>query len=152
LFDYKKYMQAALEQAEKACDEDEVPIGCVICDAEGKIIAETHNLCETSGNPCDHAEMLAIKSAIEKTKDSHNRLEGYSIFVTLEPCPMCAQAISFARFSKLIYGASDPKGGGVENGPIIFESLSCHHKPEIISDVMEEECSKILRKYFKEKR
>lgn len=144
-------MRIALEQAEKAAHLGEVPVGCVITDEHGNIIAVSHNLSECSADVTAHAEILALRTAqktIQKENPNHNRLENCNIYVTLEPCPMCAQAISFARIKRLYYGASDEKSGGVETGAKIFDSSSCHFKPEIYSNIMQDECSHILKDFF----
>lgn len=148
MFSSHKYMNLALEEAKKAFKNNEVPIGAIIINEEtGEIISTAHNLCETDNNPTKHAELIAIERA---TKHINNKnLSEYSIYVTLEPCPMCAQAISFARLNKLVYAADDEKSGGVENGAKIFEQSSCHHKPEIISGIMKNESQELLTEFFK---
>lgn len=152
-FDYHQNMEIALQEAGKAYKKNEIPVGAIIVNSSGKIISSAHNLSKKSNDITDHAEIIAIRKALKKLSGSNNnRLENHSMYVTLEPCPMCAQAISFARLDKLIYGTADKKSGGVENGAKIFNATSCHHQPEIISGIMEEECSDILKKFFKEKR
>ena len=143
-----KEMQMALEQARTAALRGEVPIGAIITDAEGKVISAAHNMVEGLCDGTAHAEMLVIAEASKKLKSSE-RLKGCTLYVTLEPCAMCATAISHARIGKLIYGASDEKGGGVENGARIFAQRTTTYKPEVISGVMEEECRKILQEFFK---
>lgn len=143
------FMHHALLQAAKALKFNEIPIGAVIVES-GNIIAMAHNLTITDFNPTAHAEMLVISEACKII--GAQRLTKCSIYVTLEPCPMCAQAISFARFKALYYGAYDFKGGGVENGARIFNQASCFHKPEVYGGIMEEECSAILKNFFKIKR
>lgn len=148
---YLSYMHLALEEAKKAYAADEVPIGCIIVDSRtSQIVARTHNLMKHQHNPTAHAELLAIQqaSALLGTE----RLTTCDLFVTLEPCPMCAQAISFARIQRLYYAASDPKGGGVEHGAKIFASSSCHFKPEIYIGFYENESANLLREFFKNKR
>ena len=153
MFDYAKYMEMALEQADIAFEQDEVPVGAVIISEQGEVLAKAKNIIESTNDVTNHAEIVAIKEASKITaKDGNKRLEGCSLFVTLEPCAMCAQAISLARISKLIYGAADEKGGAVENGVRLFNSPTCHHKPEIISGIMENDCSQILKQYFAGKR
>ena len=145
------YMEKALEQAELAYKHDEVPVGAVIVNNETKdIIAQSYNLVETTNDPTAHAEIIAIKQACELMKSP--RLVNCNIYVTLEPCPMCAQAISFARLNAIYYGAHDLKGGGIENGAQIYNKSSCHHKPEIYSGIYEKECAKILKEFFNKKR
>jgi tRNA(adenine34) deaminase len=138
-------MQTALELARLAAGENEVPVGAVIV-KDGQIIAESYNLTETMNDPTAHAEMLAINAACEVLESP--RLVDCDMYVTLEPCPMCAQAISFARIRRLYFGAFDPKGGGVENGARIFNASSCHHKPEIYGGIEESECGQLLKEFF----
>lgn len=142
-------MQFALDLAERAATCGEVPIGAVIVH-EGKIITEAHNLTETKCDPTAHAELLAIRAACEILQTP--RLEGCDMYVTLEPCAMCATAISFARIRRLYFGAYDAKGGGVENGPRIFSQPTCHHAPEIYGGIEESACATMLKKFFAERR
>lgn len=145
------YMQRALAQAQIAAQEDEVPIGAVVVDPEsGEIIAEAHNLSEHSSDATAHAEIVAMKLACEKLKQ--NRLRGLDLYVTLEPCTMCAAAISFMRIAHLYFAASDEKGGAVLNGVKFFDASTCHHKPIIESGILQEESSLILKDFFKSKR
>jgi len=145
------FMKLALIEAKKAQALDEVPVGAIIIDYETKeIISSAHNLVETNKHPLYHAELLAINKAIEKLGTKY--LTNCDIYVTLEPCPLCAQSISFARLRNLYFGAYDFKGGGVENGARIFNQKSCHHKPEIYGGIMEEECGILLTDFFKSKR
>jgi tRNA(adenine34) deaminase len=139
-------MSEAIKLAKTAGDKGEVPVGAVIIDDNGDIIAMAHNLTETGCDPTAHAEILAIQMAAEKLNNS--RLEACSLIVTLEPCAMCAAAISHARIKTLVYGAYDLKGGAVDNGVKFYNSPTCHHKPEVISGVMEKECGKLLKKFF----
>lgn len=142
------FMQAALSQARLALPT-EVPIGAVIV-REGQIIAAAHNLTETHHDPTAHAELLAIRAACEQLGTP--RLVGCDLYVTLEPCPMCAQAISFARIRRLYYGAPDIKGGAVENGVRLYSQPTCHHAPEVISGLSERECGQLLKDFFAPKR
>ncbi len=142
-------MQQALAIAKTGTANGEVPIGAVIVH-NGQIIASAHNLTETENDPTAHAEMLCIREAAKKLGEP--RLPECDLYVTLEPCPMCATAISFARIRKLIYGAYDPKGGGVEHGPKIFAHSTCHHRPEIIGGIDEAECGEILKTFFEKRR
>lgn len=145
------YMQRALAQAQMAAQEDEVPIGAVVVDPEsGEIIAEAHNLSEHSSDATAHAEIVAMKLACEKLKQ--NRLRGLDLYVTLEPCTMCAAAISFMRIAHLYFAASDEKGGAVLHGVKFFEASTCHHKPIIESGILQEEASLLLKTFFKSKR
>lgn len=142
-------MKNALQFAKQAADKGEVPIGCVIV-RNDEIVASSHNLIETTHDPSAHAEIVAIRDAAKKLGTP--RLTDCDLYVTLEPCPMCAQAISFARIRRLYFGAYDPKGGGVEHGPRIFEQPTCHHAPEVIGGLMETECGDVLKAFFKAKR
>lgn len=144
-------MQHALAAARKAGERDEVPIGAVVVDgATGTIVAMAGNCMEALGDPTAHAEMLALRAALAKT--GTGRLDGHDIYVTLEPCPMCAAAISFARIRRLYFGAYDPKSGGVEHGPKVFDHATCHHKPEVVGGVEEEAAASLLKEFFREKR
>lgn len=144
-------MQHALAAARKAGERDEVPIGAVVIDgATGNIVAMAGNCMEALGDPTAHAEMLALRAALAKT--GTGRLDGHDLYVTLEPCPMCAAAISFARIRRLYFGAYDPKSGGVEHGPKVFDHATCHHKPEVVGGVEEEAAAALLREFFREKR
>lgn len=144
------YMELALEQARKAAEADEVPVGAVLVDASGAVLAATHNRVERDKDPTAHAEMLAIREAAAKRGDA--RLPDCDLYVTLEPCPMCATAISFARLRRVYWGASDPKGGGIENGPRIFAQATCHHRPELFGGIAETEAAALLRDFFKARR
>ena len=144
-----KYMKEALKEARKAELIDEVPIGCVIV-KDDKIIARGHNQRETNQSPIGHAEIIAINKASKKLKSW--RLEGCDIYVTLEPCIMCSGAIIQSRINKVYYGASDPKGGALGSSINVLEAKNINHHPEVISGVMQEECSKIITNYFKQKR
>lgn len=144
-------MQCAIQEAEKAGSQDEVPVGAVIVDSlSGEIIATAHNEMDHGHDPTAHAEMLAIRRAV--AVKGEGRLRNCDIYVTLEPCPMCAQAISFARLRRLYFGAYDPKGGGVDHGAKIFNASSCHHVPEIIGGIEEEKCARLLVEFFEKKR
>lgn len=141
------YMKEALKEAQKAYDAGEVPVGCIIVDRQkSKIIAKAHNLMQSKKNPNLHAEMLAIDMACSE-KDNKN-LSDCDIYVTLEPCTMCASAISNARLSRLYYGASDLKQGAVENGVQFYTSDSCMHRPEIYSGINAHESSEIIESFF----
>jgi tRNA(adenine34) deaminase len=143
-------MERALALARAAAERGEVPIGAVILGPDGAVLAEAANRCEADGDPTAHAELLAIRAAARKL--GVPRLVDCDLYVTLEPCPMCAQAISFARLKRLHYGASDPKGGGVEHGPRIFEQPTCHHRPDVYPGIAEREAAELLRAFFKERR
>ena len=143
------FMSQALALADQASLANEVPIGAVIV-KDGIIIASAYNLTETQNDPTAHAELLAIRSACEKLKTP--RLIDCDLYVTLEPCAMCAQAISFARIRRLYFGAYDEKGGAVENGARIYHQSTCHHRPEVYGGISESECGEVLREFFKNKR
>jgi tRNA(Arg) A34 adenosine deaminase TadA len=142
-------MEQALAEAEAAAARGEVPIGAVLLDAEGTVVAAAGNRTEELSDPTAHAEMLVIRAAATTLGP---RLVGCDLYVTLEPCPMCAQAISFARLRRLYFGAADPKGGGVEHGPRIFASTSCHHAPEVYGGIGERRAAALLRAFFAERR
>jgi tRNA(Arg) A34 adenosine deaminase TadA len=143
-------MERALQQAHAAAERGEVPIGAVIVGPDGAILAEAGNRTEADRDPTAHAELLAIRAAAATL--GAPRLVECDLYVTLEPCPMCAQAISFARIRRLYYGASDPKGGGVEHGPRIFGQPTCHHAPEVYGGIAESEAGRLLRDFFKARR
>lgn len=142
-------MDIALEEAQSAALRGEVPIGAVLVH-EGKIIARAGNRTRELNDVSAHAEILAIRIAGEMLKSE--RLIDCDLYVTLEPCAMCAAAISFARIRRLYYGAADPKGGGVESGPRFYTQPTCHHAPEIYTGFSEAKAQKILRDFFREKR
>ncbi len=145
-----EYMQIALNQAQKAYKLDEVPIGAVITNKQGNILAQTHNLCETQKDVTAHAEILAIKEAAKIL--NNKRLTDCSLWVTLEPCAMCATAISFSQIKYLYFAAYDSKSGGISTGPHIFNQPTIHYKPEVYGGILEEESQKLLQKFFQEKR
>ena len=142
-------MRLALAEAQHAFEQDEVPVGAIIV-ARNQVIARAHNLCERLNDFTAHAEMQAFTAASEYLGGKH--LDQCTLYVTLEPCPMCATAISFARIRRVYYGASDPKGGGVEHGPCIFTQPTCHHKPEVYGGLEEARCAALLRDFFAQKR
>ncbi len=143
-------MELALEQARQARDRDEVPIGAVIIGPDGTLLAAEGNRVEALNDPTAHAELLAIRTATAKR--GAPRLVDCDLYVTLEPCPMCAQAIAFARIRRLYYGAADPKGGGVEHGPCIFTQPTCHHAPEVYSGLAESDAADLLTAFFRARR
>ncbi|MCX7308274.1 MAG: nucleoside deaminase [Afipia sp.] len=145
----RSFMDLALKQAQFAGASGEVPIGCVIV-SDGRVIAEAANRTLTDCDPTAHAEILAIRDAA-RTLGSE-RLVDCDLYVTLEPCTMCAAAISFARIRRVYYGASDPKGGAVDSGVRFFASPTCHHVPEIYPSVGESEASALLKDFFKARR
>jgi tRNA(Arg) A34 adenosine deaminase TadA len=144
-------MARALVQAQAAAEAGEVPVGAVLVDgASGEVLAEAHNEVEVRADPTAHAELLAIQAAARTL--GAKRLTGADLYVTLEPCPMCAQAISFARLRRLYYGAYDPKGGGVEHGARIFAQPTCHHRPEVVGGLEERRCAALLEDFFRQRR
>jgi len=149
--DHPSFMAEALAEAEAAAAGGEVPVGAVLVEgATGRILARARNRVEEWGDPTAHAELIAIREAARAL--GANRLTQADLYVTLEPCPMCAAAISFARLRRLYFGAYDPKGGGVEHGARIFEQATCHHRPEIVGGLEERRAGALLRAFFKERR
>jgi tRNA(Arg) A34 adenosine deaminase TadA len=143
-------MLIALAQAEAAGERGEVPVGAVVVGGDGTILARAGNRTRELSDPTAHAEMLAIRAACAAV--GSERLTGADLYVTLEPCPMCAAAISFARIRRLYFGAGDPKGGGVEHGPRIFTQPSCHHAPEIYGGIAEARSARLLQEFFARRR
>jgi tRNA(Arg) A34 adenosine deaminase TadA len=143
-------MDHALREARAAAERGEVPIGAVIVGPDGTVLAAAGNRCEADCDPTSHAEMLVIRQAAARLGSP--RLIDCDLHVTLEPCPMCAQAISFARIRRVYYGASDPKGGGIEHGPRIYTQPTCHHRPEVYPGIGEREAAELLRTFFKDRR
>ncbi len=144
-------MTLALAEARAAGDRGEVPVGAVLIDSRsGAVLAQAGNRTETDRDPTAHAELLAIRAAAARLGTP--RLAEADLYVTLEPCPMCAQAIAFARIRRLYFGAYDPKGGGVEHGPRIFAQPTCHHAPEIYGGLAESEAAAILKDFFRARR
>ncbi|NLI92865.1 MAG: tRNA adenosine(34) deaminase TadA [Peptococcaceae bacterium] len=146
---HEDWMRLALEQAKKAYVLDEVPIGAVIV-RDGEILSAAHNEKETNQDPTAHAEILAIRKAAEKV--GHWRLENAILYVTLEPCPMCSGAMIQARIKQVVYGAIDPKGGAVESVIKVFRENLWNHQVEVTAGILEEECSDLLKQFFREKR
>lgn len=143
-------MQRALQEARAAESRGEVPIGAVVVSATGEILAVAGNRTRELNDPTAHAEILAIRAASARV--GNERLGACDIYVTLEPCPMCAGAISLARLRRLYYAASDPKGGGVEHGARIFSHATCHHAPDIYPGLAEAEASELLKTFFAARR
>lgn len=142
-------MRRALELAREAAESGEVPIGAVIL-LDGEVIGTGHNTPRTDHDPTAHAEIVAIREAAKAL--GQERLEACELWVTLEPCAMCAGAISHARIGKLYYAAADPKGGAVEHGARVFEHEQCLHRPEVYSGMGEDEAAALLRDFFRAKR
>jgi tRNA(adenine34) deaminase len=143
------FMEIALGEARAAGARGEVPVGAVIV-RDGKLIAQAGNRSREMNDPTAHAEVLVIRAACQVLENE--RLTGCDLYVTLEPCVMCAGAISFARLGRLYFGAAELKGGAVENGPRFFSQQTCHHAPEVYSGIQEAEAATILRDFFKSKR
>ncbi len=143
------FMNVAIEEARAAGERDEVPVGCAIVQ-NGRVVTRAGNRTLADRDPTAHAEMLAIRAAAALLRSE--RLADCDLYVTLEPCPMCAAAISFARIRRLYYGAADPKGGAVENGVRLFSSETCHHRPEIYGGICEQESAALLRAFFAARR
>ena len=139
----QSYMDIALDEARAAEARGEVPVGAVIVNAGGHIVGRGGNRTRELSDPTAHAEIVAIRAACAASKAE--RLPGCDLYVTLEPCPMCATAISFARLRRLYFGASDIKGGGVENGPRIFNQPVCHHAPEVYGGLAASEAALLLK-------
>ena len=143
-------MRRALDLAREAAEAGEVPVGAVVTDRDGAIVAETRNAMRSALDPTAHAEMVAIRAAAEALGTS--RLDGCDLWVTLEPCAMCAGAMALARISRLYFAAADPKGGAVVNGPRWFAQPTCHHRPDVLGGIGEKEAAQLLRDFFVERR
>lgn len=144
------YMRLALAEAKGAARRGEVPVGAVLVNAEGEVVARTGNAPISICDPTAHAEVLALRDGAFQT--GNYRLGGMTLYVTLEPCTMCAGAISNARIARVVYGASDAKGGAVENGVRFFEQPTCHHRPEVTGGILADKCSDLLKSFFRERR
>ena len=144
-------MEAALDEALRAAASGEVPVGAALVEAAtGHVLAASGNQVETLKDPTAHAELLVLRAGAALLQTP--RLEDCDLYVTLEPCAMCAAAISFARIRRLYFGAYDPKGGAVEHGPRFFEQATCHHRPEIYGGIEEQRAAALLREFFGERR
>lgn len=139
-------MDLAIEEARLAAARGEVPVGAVVLGPDGAVLARAGNETEARCDAAAHAELLALRAAAARLGTA--RLPGCDLVVTLEPCPMCAQAASFFRIRRLVFGAYDPKGGGVEHGARVFDASSCHHRPEVVGGVRETDCAALLRDFF----
>lgn len=144
------YMRLALVEAEAAAARGEVPVGAVLVGADGDVISATGNAPIGICDPTAHAEVLALRDGAYRT--GNYRLGGTTLYVTLEPCTMCAGAIANARVGRVVYGASDPKGGAVESGVQFFEAPSCHHRPSVTGGVLAEESASMLKAFFRARR
>lgn len=143
-------MERALAEARAAAARGEVPVGAVVLDGAGRLLAAASNRTEEDCDASAHAELLALRAAARDRASP--RLPDCTLVVTLEPCPMCAAAISAFRIKTLVFGAYDPKGGGVEHGARIFAASSCHHAPEVLGGVREQDCATLLRRFFQARR
>lgn len=144
-------MRRAMAQAQAAADAGEAPIGAIVVDpATREVVAEAHNQPIALHDPTGHAEVLAMRAAAAKL--GNYRLTGLTLYVTLEPCAMCAGAVSHARIGRVVYGAADEKGGAVANGPRFFEQPTCHSRPQVESGVLAEESSAMLKAFFRARR
>ena len=139
-------MSIALDEARAAAARGEVPVGAVVTDPGGAVVARAGNRTRELTDPTAHAEILALRAACAAA--GSERLPGHALWVTLEPCPMCAAAIGFARIARLYYGASDPKSGGVAQGPRVFAHPQCHHVPEVYDGIAEAEAAALLTTFF----
>ena len=146
----KDYMQMALAEAEKAATAGEVPVGAVLVAADGTVLAAMGNAMRQAHDATAHAEMRVIRAACAAL--SNERLTDCDLYVTLEPCPMCAGAIAEARIRRVYYGAADIKGGAVDHGVAIFAQPSCHHRPEVYGGLRESECAALLTDFFRVRR
>lgn len=146
-----KYMDMAIAEAEAAGRRGDVPVGAIVVDAaSGQVLARAGNRVEADSDPAGHAEILALRAAAAGR--GAPRLPDCDLYVTLEPCAMCAQAIAFARIRRIYFGAYDPKGGGVEHGARIFGQPTCHHAPEVVGGLEEAKCAALLQEFFAERR
>jgi tRNA(Arg) A34 adenosine deaminase TadA len=143
-------MDAALAEARAAARRGEVPVGAIVVAPDGRVVASAGNRTRELSDPTAHAEVLAIRAACAAA--GSERLPGHALYVTLEPCPMCAAVIGFARIARLVYGASDPKSGGVAHGARVFAHPQCHHAPEVVAGVGERGAEALLRAFFAERR
>jgi tRNA(adenine34) deaminase len=143
------FMSLALDEARAAGARGEVPVGCVIV-RDGTVVARAGNRALADRDPTAHAEIIAIRAVAASL--GSERLDGCDLYVTLEPCAMCAGAVAFARIRRLYYGAADPKGGAVDNGVRFFASPTCHHRPEVYGGLAEAEAGALLKEFFRERR
>jgi tRNA(adenine34) deaminase len=147
---FTSHMEAALREAQAAGDRGEVPVGAVVVAPDGRVVAAAGNRTRELSDPTAHAEMLALRAACHAA--GSERLVGHSLWVTLEPCPMCAAAIGFARIGRLYFGAGDPKSGGVLHGPRIYAHPQAHHAPEVYDGIGAKESAALLRGFFAARR
>lgn len=147
---FRSYMDLALAEAQAAAARGEVPVGAVIVGPRGEVVARAGNRTRELSDPTAHAEVLALRAACAMA--GSERLPGHDLYVTLEPCPMCAAALSNARIARLYYGAADPKSGGVAQGPRIFTHPQCHHVPEVYDGIGAEPAERLLKDFFAARR
>ena len=147
---FNSQMGSALFEARKAAEAGEVPVGAVLVDPRGEIVARAGNRTRRDCDPTAHAEILVIRAAAAAL--GQERLGGYTLYVTLEPCAMCAGALAHARISRVVYGAADPKSGGTDHGARVFSHAQSHHRPEVIGGISEEDCAALLQNFFAQKR
>ncbi len=148
--DFTSHMNRALAEAEAATERGETPVGAVVVAPDGAILGAGGNRVRELADPSAHAEMLVLRTAARAF--GSERLTGCDLYVTLEPCPMCAGALSLARIRRLYYGAADPKSGGVDHGARVFAHPTCHHAPEVYGGIAEAECAALLRQFFQPRR
>ena len=147
---FNSQLGSALIEARKAAEAGEVPVGAVLVDPRGEIVARAGNRTRRDCDPTAHAEILVIRAAAAAL--GQERLGGYTLYVTLEPCAMCAGALAHARISRVVYGAADPKSGGTDHGARVFSHAQSHHRPEVIGGISEEDCAALLQNFFAQKR
>lgn len=147
---FTSHMEAALAEARAAGGRGEVPVGAVVVAPDGRVVAAAGNRTRELSDPTAHAEIMALRAACAAA--GSERLPGHDLYVTLEPCPMCAAALSFARIARLYYGAEDPKSGGVAHGARVFTHPQCHHAPEVYDGIGAQEAAALLRKFFRDRR
>ncbi len=147
---FTSHMSRALATARDAAARGETPVGAVVTGPDGKVLATDGNRVRENADPTAHAEILALRAAAKVL--GSERLAGCDLYVTLEPCPMCAGAVSLARIRRLYFGAPDPKSGGVEHGPRVFAQPTCHHAPEVYGGMAEEEAAALLHQFFQARR
>lgn len=139
-------MTLAFQEAEAAAERGEVPVGAVVVGVQGQVLAQAGNRVEADHDPTAHAEILALRAAAARMGDAH--LVGCTLYVTLEPCAMCATAASLARIKQVVFAAYDPKGGGIEHGPRIYTQPTCHHRPEVVGGVQAARAESLLKSFF----
>jgi cytidine deaminase len=148
--EFTSHMDRALAEAQAAAERGETPVGAAVVAPDGTVLAAGGNRVRELSDPSAHAEMQTLRAAAQTF--GSERLTGCDLYVTLEPCPMCAGAISLARIRRLYYGAADPKTGGVDHGPRVFAHPTCHHVPEVYGGIAEAECAALLRQFFQARR